>query len=155
MAGSGRAPKPPETRRNRHPPRAGEWTSLPELDAAVLPALPRRANGDGRWSGRTVSAWRAWRADPVTALYGPADVQLAIDLAHLYEQWVRNPTASLHGEVRHLRDSLGLSPKGRQDRRWRYAPLAPVVAIESTPSSVRRLRAVDPALVGRRPEEQG
>lgn len=150
MAGSGRVPKPPEQRRNHHPPRAGEWIMLPELAEPVLPPLPARGRGAGRWSARTRAAWRAWRADPVTALYGPADVQLAVDLAWLYEDWVREPTATLAAELRQLRDSLGLSPKGRQDRRWRLGPPAPIVELDDARQrrNRRRLRAVDPALVG-------
>lgn len=61
----------------------------------------------------------------MTALYGPSDVQLAIDLAYLYESWVLEPTAALAGEVRQRQDSLGLTPKGRQDRRWRYVAAEP------------------------------
>lgn len=148
MAGSGRPPKPPETRRNRHAPRAGEWVTLPaELDAPVLPLLPRRGKGQGAWSARTRAAWLAWRADPVTALYGPADVQLAIDAAYLFEQWVREPSASLAGELRQLRDSLGLTPKGRQDRRWRYGPPATVLELDDARvqrATRHRLRAIDP-----------
>ena len=52
-------------------------------------------------------------------MYGPAEVQLAIDMAYIYEQWVREPTAALAAELRQRQDVLGLSPKGKQDRRWR------------------------------------
>ncbi len=144
MAGQGRAPKPPETRRNHHAPRAGEWVDMPPLTAAVLPPLP-----NGEWSERTQAAWEAWRADGATAMYGSADIQLAIDLAYLYEAWVLEPTAALAGEIRQRQDSLGLTPKGRQDRRWRHAPAEaepdakPKVA--KRPAAARgHLRAVDP-----------
>lgn len=118
MAGQGRAPKPPEQRRNHHAPRAGEWVDMPPLTAPALPPLPE----DEVWSDRTLRAWAAWRADAATAMYGPADIQLASDLAYLYEAWVLEPTAALAGEIRQRQDSLGLTPKGRQDRRWRLAP---------------------------------
>lgn len=124
----GPAPKPPEQRRNRTPPGAGEWLTLPPLERDVLPDLP-----EGVWSERTMRAWAAWRADPVTSQYGSADIQLAIDLAYLYEDWVRDPTAAKASEVRQRQDSLGLSPKGRQDRRWRLAPVAEVVPIADAP----------------------
>ena len=150
MAGRGPAPKAPEQRRNHHAPQRGEWTDLPaEITRAVLPNLPSRGKGQGTWSARTRAAWKSWRADPVTSQYGPADVQLAIDLAWLYEQWVRDPTASLAGEIRQRQDALGLTPKGRQDRRWRMQPPADVVDLEperqERAATRRRLRAVDPA----------
>jgi hypothetical protein len=37
-------------------------------------------------------AWKAWRSDPATGMYGPAEVQLALDLAYVYEQWVQDGT---------------------------------------------------------------
>ena len=131
MAGKGPAPKAPEDRRRRNAPAAGEWIDLPgELTSAVLPALPARGKGTGSWSARTRAAWKSWRADPVTSQYGPADVQLALDLAWLYEQWVREPMASLAGEIRQRQDALGLTPKGRQSLRWRQQPPAEVVELE-------------------------
>lgn len=150
MAGRGPAPKPPEERRRRNQPAAGEWIELPvDLTRAVLPNLPPRGKGQGSWSARTRAAWKSWRLDPVTSQYGPADVQLAVDLAWLYEQWVRDPTASLAGEIRQRQDALGLTPKGRQDRRWRMQPPADVVELEperqERTETRRRLRAVDPA----------
>lgn len=130
MAGRGRAPKPPEQRRNRTAPQAGEWLTLDPLKAKVLPELP-----ESTWSSRTVAAWRAWQADPVTSQYGAADIQLAIDLAFIYESWVREPTAALAGEIRQRQDSLGLSPKGRQDRRWRLAPTGEVIDLQAEKKS--------------------
>jgi hypothetical protein len=130
MAGRGPAPKAPEDRRRRNAPAAGEWVDLPELAARVLPNLPQRGKGRGAWSARTRAAWKAWQKDPVTSQYGPADVQLAVDLAWLYEDWVREPTVALAGEIRQRMDTLGLSPKGRQDRRWRLQPVAEVVPID-------------------------
>lgn len=134
MAGRGPAPKAPELRRNRNPKVAGEWIDLPPLTAAVLPELPQ-----DEWSERTLRAWRAWRRDPATTQYGDADIQLAIDLAYVYEDWVRRPSASTAGEIRQRQDSLGLSPKGRQDRRWRIAA-GEVVELESKPSASERMR---------------
>lgn len=114
MAGTGPAPKDPAQRRNRHEPKRGEWTNLPPLEHPVLPDLPL-----GEWSERTNTAWDAWRQDRATTQYGPAEIQVAIDLAYIYEEWVREPSASLAGEIRQRQDSLGLTPKGKQDRRWR------------------------------------
>jgi hypothetical protein len=116
MAGHG--PAPAEKRRRRNEPARGDWTDLRELDKPVLPALPKREKGTGRWSPRTRAAWSAWRCDAVTAQYGPADVQAAIDLAFLYEEWVRGER-QLAAEIRQRQDRLGLNPKGKRDLRWR------------------------------------
>ena len=131
MAGRGPAPKPPEERRRRNAPAGGEWIDLPaELTSAVLPTLPKRGKGAGNWSARTRAAWTAWRADPATSQFGPADIQLVIDLAWLYEEWVRDPRVNLAGEIRQRMDALGLTPKGRQDRRWRLQPAAEIIELE-------------------------
>lgn len=135
MAGQGRAPKPPEQRRNHHAPRAGEWVDMPPLARSVLPSLP-----DGSWSGRTHAAWAAWSADPATGMYGPADIQLAIDLAYIYEAWVLDPIAALASEIRQRQDSLGLSPKGRQDRRWRLAVKVSSIA-DAQPAARKRAKS--------------
>jgi hypothetical protein len=122
MAGRGPAPKALEQRRNHHEPLRGEWTTVAAGAKSKLPALPKDS-----WSPRSKRAWEAWRKDPVTSLYGPAEAQLALDLAYIYEQWVQEPTAALAGEIRQRQDGLGLSPKGKQDRRWRVVADAPMV----------------------------
>jgi hypothetical protein len=136
MAGRGPAPKALDQRRNHHEPLRGEWTSLHPLKKAVLPILPR-----DEWSPRTRSAWAAWRRDPSTSMYGPAEIQLAVDLAYVYEQWVREPTAALAAEIRQRQDGLGLSPKGKQDRRWRVSAVVEKEA-EAEVADIRPLRAV-------------
>lgn len=144
MAGTGMAPKLASERRNAHAPQRGEWVMLPPLERSVLPDLP-----DDAWSERTRGAWEAWRLDPATGMYGPAEKQLALDLAYVYEMWVREGTAALAAEIRQRLDGLGLSPKGKQDRRWRVAPaeapVAPAQAPRPAGATVRKLRAVDPA----------
>jgi hypothetical protein len=137
MAGRGPAPKALEQRRNHHEPLRGEWTSLHPLKKAVLPTLPR-----DEWSARTRAAWAAWRRDPATSMYGPAEIQLAIDLAYIYEQWVLEPTAALASEIRQRQDGLGLSPKGKQDRRWRVTLAADEKAATVESADIRPLRAV-------------
>lgn len=118
MAGRGPAPKQ-EGRRNKTAPQRGEWIDLPPLEQSVLPDLP-----EGEWSDRTYEAWGRWREDPATTQYDPADIQNAIDLAYLYEAWVREPTAALAGEIRQRQDRLGLNPKGKRDLRWRVVEKA-------------------------------
>lgn len=114
MAGTGRAPKPKEQRRNKTQPSRGEWIDIGPLEAPVLPEAPDESIV---WSDRTMRAWAAWRSDPVTSQYGPADIQAVIDLAFIYEEWVGGRNCA--DEVRQRQDRLGLNPKGKQDRRWR------------------------------------
>jgi hypothetical protein len=135
MAGRGPAPKAFEQRRNHHEPLRGEWITVAANAKSRLPALPR-----GSWSTRAKHAWKAWSSDPVTSLYGPADVQLALDLAYLYEQWVEVGGSKLAGEIRQRQDGLGLSPKGKQDRRWCVSAEAPMADTED--AEVVVLRAV-------------
>ncbi len=116
---------------------------LPPLTKPILPALPRRAKHTGGWSTRTRSAWKAWRSDPVTTQYGPAEIQAAVDLAFLYEEMVRGKL-SLLAEIRQMQDRLGLNPKGKRDLRWRV-PESPEVKAEGrqakkSSSSSRRAR---------------
>jgi hypothetical protein len=137
VAGRGPAPKAFEQRRNHHEPVRGEWTPLAPLERSVLPALPRE-----KWSARTKRAWEAWRKDPATGMYGPAEVQLAVDLAYVYEQWVGEPTAALAAEIRQRQDGLGLSPKGKQDRRWRVSAVVVEPEREAEVTELRPLRPV-------------
>ena len=116
---------------------------MPPPRNPALPALPKPTAHEGPWSSRTKSAWAAWRKDPVTGLYGPADIQSALDLAFVYEHWVRDGTAALASELRQRQDVLGLSPKGKQDRRWRVvADVADSAPAGEAPADVVPLRIV-------------
>lgn len=149
MPGRGPAPKAPEQRRRRNNPERGEWTDLPEVDKPVLPDLPKRKSSEddpvGKWHARTRAAWVAWRKDPATTQYGPAEIASAIELAYVFDAAVRGKEKM--SEVRLREDRLGLSSKGKRDLRWR-APTETVAANdvpdeEAKPlTPVRRLRAV-------------
>lgn len=139
MAGRGPAPKPSGARRNKSAPRRGDWEELrpPEGDP---PKLPPRGKGRGSWSERTRRAWNAWWSDPVSTKWTPSDRELVEHLADVFEEWVRDPeTAGRATEVRQLRDVLGLTPKGRQDRRWSIAPPADVEDLEEHRSAADRM----------------
>jgi hypothetical protein len=145
----GPPPKPPHLRRNRSAKRGGEWVELPaELDQPMLGALPRRCNGEGNWSERTRRMWAAWRADPATAMWGPADRSFALETAYLFELNVREPRAALSAEIRIRLDTLGLTSRGKRALRWRVRDAAEVVGFPPAPKrrSTRRLRAIDPTL---------
>lgn len=114
MAGRGPAPKNASFRRNRTAPQRGEWTELPAVTVPV-PPMPE----DGEWSSRTERAWASWWSDPASTQWSVADKQLVSDLAFIYEIWANKPTGGREEEMRQRQDVLGLSPKGRQDRRWR------------------------------------
>jgi len=137
----GPVPKDPGARRRQNVPARGEWVDLVPLEAPVLPVLPKRAR-NAKWSERTLMAWDAWRMDPVTGQYGPADVQAALELAHVMEEYVRGREKA--AEVRLRMDGLGLSPKGKRDLRWRVPGEQVAGRPVSPPGEVRRLRAVDP-----------
>jgi hypothetical protein len=138
MAGNG--PAPAAVRRRRNEPARGEWVDLPPLTALVLPALPPRQVVDDEthelvtvpWSQRTLDAWDAWRNDPVTQMYSPADISAALDLALLYEaMFLDKPN-----EVRLRMDGLGLTPKGKRDLRWRVQSSA-ASPLEQVPAARR------------------
>lgn len=80
----------------------------------MLPELPPYG-GDEDWPLETMLAWEAWRSDPVTAMYTPADISYALDLARLHAEM----DAKTANEVRLRMDGLGLTPKGKKDNRWR------------------------------------
>lgn len=115
--------------------------------------MPARGRGRGHWSPRTRRAWKTWWADPVSSQWSDADKDLAEHLADVYEAWIREPMPTGASEIRQLRDSLGLSPKGRQDRRWRLAAPAEVADLERERTERRgrsraRLKVADPAAAG-------
>lgn len=137
MAGRGPAPKPASQRRNRSKPQRGDWIDLPDLEEPLLPPLPL-----GEWSERTQSAWEAWRSDPATSQYGPAEISNAIDLAYVFEQWVQGD-ARLAAEIRLRQDGLGLTPKGKRDLRWR-TPEEAVAEVEQARAEATAVDTVKP-----------
>lgn len=138
MAGKGRAPKDPSHRINRHAPSRGEWTDLadPAPDPDQLPDYRQ-------WTERTRMAWQAWWADPVSSQWSVGDRDLVLHLAEVHERWMDRESAQIVQEIRQLREHLGLTPKGRQDRRWRYQQDAEVVDLPTPQQRERSVRAVE------------
>lgn len=130
MAGVGRAPKPKGQRVNRHEPQRGEWVDLVPLVKPVLPAA------HAKWSPRVKLLWRAWRADPVSSQWGPADLAAVWDLACIFDALQPN-------EQRLRMDSFGLTPKGKRDLRWRTPQEVATIQAQAPAGSVPRLRVVD------------
>jgi hypothetical protein len=128
MAGRGPAPKLPGQRRRYGQPARSEWVDLKPLEQPVL------GPPHGKWSPNAKRAWRAWSQDPVTSQWGSSDVFLAKELARLYDVLAPN-------EQRLRMDTLGLSPKGKRDLRWRTPAEVKTIAAQQ-PSEVRRPRVV-------------
>lgn len=122
-------PKPKEERRNRVPPQRGEWVDLEPLEAPILPELP-----DGEWDDDVRRIWAAWRADPVTAEYAPADIDYALESISLRQQQGLVKSAA---EFRRRSDALGLTPKGKRDLRWRI----PGAVAQTKPKNRRPARS--------------
>ena len=136
MPGKGPAPKAQGERRRRNAPARGEWVDLEPLTEPVLPELPALADDD--WAPNTRAVWEAWRNDPVTVLWTPADVAFAMDTIVLHNVM----TPSTASEVRLRMDALGLTPKGKRDLRWRPSSEAQAPAQVTKLPQTRRLRAV-------------
>ena len=110
----GRVPKHPEERRNRAKPRAGEWVDLPaEGRKGPVPPVPKGALGaQGKAWWKTV-----WKS-PMATMWTEEDIPALLELAVLREQLMFGKV-SVAPEVRLRSGEFGLTPKGRQDRRWR------------------------------------
>jgi hypothetical protein len=128
---SGPAPKPPGQRRRRNAPARGDWIVLPETDSArPVPSLVRLAP-EVSWTGATKRWWKAiWRT-PMSTQWGDGDYPVLVELAYLRQLFMPSVMtdesggkvfvqgdARLAPEVRHRSDAFGLTPKGRQERRW-------------------------------------
>lgn len=123
----GPAPKPKHRRVGRSEPLRGEWIDLEPIDKPVLPAA------DPDWTEHVKFLWSWWEQDPVTTQYGPADVAAILELAYCFDD--------LQPSEQRLRmDSLGLTPKGKRDLRWRTP--AEVATIAKQPAKVARLKLV-------------
>lgn len=112
MAGRGATPKSPEERVRRAPPvhewqatLAGGWQhgGTPKPPSGLLKA--------------SRGAWETWFAAWWAAHWAPEDLPALRQLVRLYDQ-VERGEFQRHGELRIAMDTYGITPKGRQDRRW-------------------------------------
>jgi hypothetical protein len=127
LAGRGPAPKDPSQRRRYNQPLRGEWVDLEPLDGLIL------SKADEKWSGRVKRLWEAWRSDPVTSQYGPADLAAIWDLAEQFEGLSESTQTN-------RMDRLGLTPKGKRDLRWRTVAEAATLAKQG--AKVHKLHVV-------------
>lgn len=82
----------------------------------------------------TLEAWRIWMGSWIAAHWSPEDLPGLRQLIRVYDQ-VERGEFQRAGELRIQMDTFGLTPKGRQDRRW--APPAE----EKTPAPVRQIKS--------------
>ena len=135
----GNPPKLSHQRRNRNPLRAGEWVLLPE-GGRKGPAPSCAGYGLNRASQ---TWWRSiWRS-PMATQWVDGDVPALLELAVLRERLL-DGKISVASEVRLRSNEFGLSPAGRQSRRWMITEKDQERAGYRKPASVISLRAVDP-----------
>ena len=92
--------------------------------------------------------WDIWMRAGFAAYWGPEDVPVLRMVIQLYDMVERGAaSASLRAEFRQLADNYGITPKGRQDRRWTrpVGDQAVAPAAETKPSRYAHLRTVTPA----------
>jgi hypothetical protein len=110
----GRVPKLPEQRRNRTPPRAGEWVRLPA--SGRRGPVPRLSKSLGL-SKATHEWWRAIWHTPMALMWHSKDEPALIELALLRDRFLDGKTG-LAPEIRLRSNAFGLTPAGREQRRW-------------------------------------
>lgn len=108
-------PKRPEQRRNRNPKQGGEWVVLKQPYEGPIPDLPPIHP----WSADTRRWWEAvWRS-PMATQWLEADAYSLAILALARQALLEGDTRiTVAAEVRQMTDDFGLTPKGRQLRRW-------------------------------------
>src|SRR5439155_10503728 len=139
MAGRGRVPKDPANRQRRNLPARGEWHCAPGIGwpDAALPDPP-----DGLMPA-SKAAWQAWMTSWIAAHWTPADMPGLRQVIRLYDQ-VERGAFQRASELRLSMDTYGITPKGRQDRRWLAPPDAPQPdAPERSQSRYSHLRVTD------------
>jgi hypothetical protein len=90
--------------------------------------------------------WSAWRGDWVTGAYGPAEIAMAVELAYVYEDAVRDSKPTRWSEVRQWMDRLGLTMKGKRDLRLRLESTSAAAPATHDGEDFSGLRLVDEAV---------
>jgi hypothetical protein len=110
----GRGPAPKAQRRNKSDkPTRGEWQPTRGVGWQHGPA-PEPPEG---LMDSTRHAWQLWMAGSAASMWGPEDVPALRLLARTFDQ-VERGDFTRAGESRLLMDTYGITPKGRQERRW-------------------------------------
>lgn len=138
----GPAPKKPENRRRTNKPVRGEWEAAPGngWQHGPIPKAPTGLMPASR------EAWGVWFRSWIAAHWLPEDLPGLRQMIRVYDQ-VERGEFQRAGELRIELDTFGLTPKGRQDRRWAPPQATEVAVADAVPTSSRydHLRAVPEA----------
>jgi hypothetical protein len=138
MSNRGSPIKDPSVRRRRNIPKRGEFVNAPGV-GWQHGRRPRAPNG---LTKETVDVWAVWFASWFAAFWTPADIPYLRQMAKLYDV-VDRGEVRYAGELRTWLDSMGVTPKGQQDRRWKPPEAAPATDATATSATYEKLRAVD------------
>lgn len=107
-------PKPPELRQRRN--KSATRATLIVLEGAKKKATPELPEGD--WHELTRLWWKNVFESPMAGEYLEADLHGLILLAHLIEQYWRDPKPTTAAEIRMQEQRFGLSPIDRRRLQW-------------------------------------
>lgn len=108
----GPAPKHPSKRARRNAPEAGEWVTLPA--EPYEGPRPEYEPAD-----HMAGIWEAWWSSPMAHMWEQSDWPFLILLLKLTDEAMNSDDAiRATAEMRQWADKFGLTPEGRQKRRW-------------------------------------
>lgn len=147
---AGRGPAPKQSRHRRKAPVRGDWVRLVPLVGCHLPSLdefeaPVNYESENRaafWPTRTKLMWESWQEDPVTATWNKSDLAFAVDTIYLHAQAAQGKSS----EIRIRMESLGLTPKGRADRRFLLPDEEEPPSEDDGSAQVKESRAIPEAI---------
>lgn len=123
----GPSPKPASQRRRRNAPARGEWKTAPAIGWRYG-AIPKPPDG---LKAASRTAWKTWFMAWFAAHWSPADLPGLRVLVRLYDAAQRGEHQRA-GELRLWMDNYGITPAGRQARRWQ-PPEEPIGASAQQP----------------------
>jgi hypothetical protein len=140
-------PKDPAIRQ-----RTNRTPGAAKLDAAAnltrrAPPLPKVNMPDGserEWEKLTRAFWRdCWRS-PMATEYLQADIHGLYRLAVLVDDFWKEPTKELAGEIRLQQQQFGLSPLDRRRLQWEVEKVEAVTRRQQPPPSLPQSSEDDP-----------
>jgi hypothetical protein len=108
-------PKPAHLRRNRNRKAGGEWVILDKSYSGPIPDLPPIY----KWSEETRRWWKAIWQSPMATQWLEGDAEALSILALVRQRFLEGDSrVAVARELRLLESNFGLTPAGRQQRRW-------------------------------------